>query len=83
MAQYFNQHSFSIFAIATWSIVSFVLLRKGVTIGRIIVALAIGGLFIVSWFLAKPNASDLDQIGSPSDQIGAGQPVLLELQSPY
>lgn len=83
MSQYFNQHSFSISAIIIWSILSVILLRKGLQTGRIVVVLAVALIFVAIWFVSKPPASSLDRNGNPSELIGAGRPVLLELQSPY
>lgn len=81
--QYFNQHSFTITAVAAVAILAIWLLRGGVQTRDLlaVVALALGlGL---AYRLFNPGSSTETDAEMVLSQIGAGTPVLLEFQSPY
>jgi hypothetical protein len=81
--QYFNQHSFTIVAVASILILSVWLLRGGAQQKDY---LAIGALAVglgIAYLLFNPGGSTESDSKAVLAQIGAGTPVLLEFQSPY
>jgi hypothetical protein len=80
---WFNQHSFLIAAGAAILILAAILLRDGVRPSDL---LAIGALCLglaLAYALLAPGASTERELSAIRAQIGRGQPVLLEFQSPY
>jgi hypothetical protein len=83
MNQWINQHSLSLVIIGVLAFVLIACLRRGWrrTDFFLVGGLALGMLAI--WFLFRPTATPAADSASIEAQIGAGQPVLLEFQSPY
>lgn len=83
MGRFVNQHSFSLFAAASLLVLAIILLRDGiqpsdfVALGALIVGLGIAYGFL------RPGPGNLSEEEQVEAKIGAGQPVLLEFQSPY
>lgn len=78
-----NQYSFLLVSLAAIGLLAFLLLRDGarssdwVALG----SLALG--FLLAYSLLQPGPSTAQQAEEALGRIGNGQPVLLELQSPY
>jgi len=81
--QFVNQHSFLLVGIAGIVILAFVLLRDGVQPNDWIALLAAALGLAAAYGLFQPGASTHSEVERVLAQIGAGRPVLLELQSPY
>lgn len=81
--QIVNQYSFLLVAAFGLASLAFILLRDGVK-GSDLIALASLVLgFTVAFALLRPRPSAGADAEAIQAQIGAGTPVLLELQSPY
>jgi len=81
--QIFNQYSFLLVATFGLATLAFILLRDGVK-GSDLIALASLALgFAAAFAILRPRASATADTEAVLAEIGAGTPVLLELQSPY
>ena len=80
---FINQHSFTLFSLVIFIVMSITLLRDGVKINDLfaLIALAIG--LGIAFYFFRPSQSSSDEVDEIIAQIGAGQPVLLELQSDF
>ena len=78
-----NQYSMLWGGVITLGLVTFVILRKGFKFrdGIILLVLAVG-LFSV-WVLIRPDQANTNELAEFRSQIGQGQAVLVEMQSPY
>lgn len=81
--EYFNQHSFTISAIATWILLAIWLLRDGARSSDLIALGALGAGLVTAYLLFSPGPSTEPDPEQVLAHIGAGTPVLLEFQSPY
>jgi hypothetical protein len=83
VARFINHHSFSLFAAASLLCLAIYLFRDGIEPSDLVAFGAlILGLVIAYWFLG-PGPSTASRLNEVEAKIGAGQPVLLEFQSPY
>jgi len=81
--QIVNQYSFLLVATFGLATLAFILLRDGVK-GSDLIALASLALgFTAAFAILRPRASAAADTEAVLAEIGAGTPVLLELQSPY
>jgi hypothetical protein len=78
-----NRNSFPIAGAGLLLVVAYFLLRDGATIRDAIILLALLAALVVLYLLLRPRASQVADAQHPAAQIGAGLPVLLELQSRY
>lgn len=78
-----NQHSFSLIAAASFIVLSILLLRDGLQTYDALVLLALAGGLLLAYQLLKPGTDSSLAAADVQAQIGAGDPVLLEFQSPY
>ncbi len=83
MAEWVNQHSFVLAAIVALLVLGGVLFRDGVAANDGLAIGALAGGLILAYVLLRPGPSTHSQVGEVHRLIGAGRPVLLELQSPY
>lgn len=60
-----------------------VVMRRKVTPARSMALAVLALALIVVWWIVRPVQTPFEDLSSLSAQIGAGQPVLLEFQSPY
>ncbi len=83
MFQFINHNSFILFGLILVAIVAAILLRDGakrsdwIILGSLIVVLA------VTYFSVRPAQATSTEADLIQARIGAGTPVLLEVQSPY
>jgi ferric-dicitrate binding protein FerR (iron transport regulator) len=61
----------------------FVLLRRGVSRGRVALLVLLALALVAGWWFVRPVQTPHADLASLQGQIGAGTPVLLEFQSPY
>ncbi len=78
-----NHYSFLLAAAVCTLALGLVVLRRGLRRSDLTAlgALALG--FVLAFWLLRPSASGLADAAQVRQRIGAGVPVLLELQSPY
>ncbi len=81
--QIFNQYSFLIIGLAGLLVLTLVLLRGGRTPGRLVVLAAVTAALVAVWLVARPTATPAADRAAIQAQLNPGQPVLLELLSPY
>lgn len=80
---FINQHSYTITAATVLTIVGVIAFRSGVS-PRGIFSIGLLILILISAFLLlRPGKSPFDRVTQINSVIGAGQPVLIEFQSPY
>lgn len=80
---FINQYSIVWSSLILVGLVAFILLRRGFTTSRVIIVLGLGLAFIGGWFIIRPDAASTDDLVEFQSELGNGQTVLLELQSPY
>jgi hypothetical protein len=83
MSTWINQHSFVVAAAAAIVVLAAVLFRDGVRAGD---WLALGSLVLglgLAYALLRPGHSTETETSRVLSEIGKGQAVLLEFQSPY
>jgi hypothetical protein len=80
---FINQYSMVWSGAIIIGLASFLLLRKGITPWRIMSVLGIGVLFFGGWLALRPDPASTDNLDQFQSELGSGQTVLLELQSPY
>jgi hypothetical protein len=81
--QFINQYSFLLTAGVAVAALLLVLWRRGLRSGDLV---ALGALllgFALAFSLLRPGESTVEEAAAVHSRIGAGSPVLLELQSPY
>jgi hypothetical protein len=81
--QIINQYSLLLGGLIFFSLAAFLLLRRGFNLRALISLVVIGFLMVAGWVLMRPTQSAETSSTEIAAQIGAGTPVLLELQSPY
>lgn len=81
--QYFNQHSFTIIAVASVAALAIWLLRGGFQARDLLAVAALALGLGLAYRMFSPGASSETDAETVMSQIGAGTPVLLEFQSPY
>ncbi|MBI5838777.1 MAG: hypothetical protein HZB19_01620 [Chloroflexi bacterium] len=84
MGSVLNQYSFILIAAALAMVAGLVLLsRNPKWTDYLAFGVILGGL-VTAWFVMHPRQTPLmDDAKMVRDMIGAGEPVLLEFQSPY
>lgn len=80
---FINQHSFTLLSAAALLALAVFLLRDGVQASDLVAlgALALG--LALAFLLLNPGPSTLSDAAAVRSKIGAGRPVLLEIQSIY
>jgi len=81
--QIFNQYSMLLSGIFILGLAAFVILRKGIKLQDGIKLLALAVALIVVWLALRPEQASTNELGEFQSQIGQGQAVLVEMQSPY
>jgi hypothetical protein len=78
-----NQYSMLLSGLVILGLAVFVFLRRGFKLrdGMMLLALAVG-LFAV-WMVIRPEQASTNELAEFRSQIGWGQAVLIEMQSPY
>ena len=81
--KFINQYSILWSSLLILGLAAYFLLRKGFSWKRSLMVIAIGGLLLASWFFIRPQQANTTDLGQFQAELGSGQAVLLELQSPY
>jgi hypothetical protein len=80
---FINQYSMLWSSLLILGLVGFFLLRKGITLQRGLIVLGVGILLLAGWAVLRADPATTDDLDQFQTQLGSGQNVLLELQSPY
>lgn len=81
--QLLNQYSFLLLASVTIVGLAVLLFRDGIRSNDIVAIGALVAGFLLAYALFRPGPSSVAEIKDLDAIIGAGNPVLVELQSPY
>jgi hypothetical protein len=81
--QIINQYSIVWSSLIVLFLVGFFTFRKGFNPQRILVVAGTCIVLLASWFILRPDPASTEDLSQLRNEIGAGQSVLLELQSPY
>jgi Flp pilus assembly protein TadB len=80
---FINQYSILWSSLIVLGLAAYLVLRRGFSLQRSLVVIVIGGLLLASWFFIRPQQANTTDLGQFQAELGSGQAVLLELQSPY
>jgi len=78
-----NQYSMLLSGIAILGLVIFVFIHKGFKPRDSIVLLLLALALFAVWMFIRPEQANTDELAEFRSQIGQGQVVLVEMQSPY
>jgi len=78
-----NQYSMLLSGVFILGVAVFVILRKGFKPKDGIKLLVLAGALFVSWLALRPEQASANELSEFQSQIGQGQAVLVEMQSPY
>ena len=78
-----NHNSTLVLGIGILVLAAFFLLRDGVTLKDLLLLCGLLVLLLLLWLPLRPKQKLPSQGSGLLSQIGAGLPVLLEIQSPY
>jgi len=81
--QIFNQYSMLLSGIFILGLAAFVFLRKGIKPKDGIKLLILAVVLFVTWLALRPEQASTNELTDFQSQIGQGQAVLVEMQSPY
>lgn len=83
VGRFINHHSFSLFAAASLLLLATYLFRDGIQSSDVVACGALVVGLVIAYAFLQPGPSTLSAVDDVEAKIGAGQPVLLEFQSPY
>ena len=84
MPSVLNQYSLLLLIAVLLAVVAFFLFRKGLRLAEILAFSVIMAGLVAAWFMLRPTQTTLTGAAAEVEKrIGAGEPVLLEFQSPY
>ncbi|MGA9534084.1 MAG: thioredoxin family protein [Anaerolineales bacterium] len=83
MATFVNHYSFPLLFGIVGLVVAVLLLRDGIQRNDLLALAALLAGFILAFSLFSAGSGTDDELQTIQAEIGAGQPVLLEIQSPY
>lgn len=80
----FNQYSLVLAAMGILAVAALILFRKKPRLTDFLAFLAITAALLAAWLALRPTQTpSISEASAVQLMIGAGQPVLLEFQSPY
>ena len=77
------QYSMLLTGIFILGLTAFVVLRKGINLKNGIGLLALTLVLFVAWLYLRPEQASTNEMAAFRSQIGGGQAVLVEMQSPF
>ena len=78
-----NQYSMLLSGVFILGFAAFVFLRKGFKLRDGVILLLLTLALIAVWTFLRPEQASTNELGEFQSQIGQGQAVLVEMQSPY
>lgn len=81
--RFLNQYSMLWSSLIILAVAAFLLLRRGVNRMRVLGIIGISALLLAGWIFLRPDPANTTDLAQFQAEIGGGQTVLLELQSPY
>ena len=70
-------------ALIIFGLVAYFLLRKGYTSENGLKLILAGGLLVIGWLVLRPEQANIGEYNQFQAELGQGDAVLLELQSPF
>ena len=83
MSNFINHNSFLLAGILVLVVAGYRLFKDGFSIQRLGIVALIAAVILVLYLFLKPAKAFSREYEAVRSQIGAGTPVLLELQSPF
>ena len=81
--EFINHYSMVMSFIFVLAVVAFFLLRDGATTKDFYILAMVAGLLVFAWTVLRPATDTTETVSQLQVEIGQGQPILLELQSPF
>lgn len=81
--QILNQYSFAIFSTVLLVTSAILILRRGLSVQKILLVGLLAIVLLASWGFLRPQPGTDASREQILGQIGLGTPVLIEMQSPY
>ena len=81
--QIINQYSMLWGGILILALVGFLILRKEAKLVNIAILIGLGAVLAGGWLVLRPDQASMNEMNQFQVELGDGQPVLLELQSPF
>ena len=78
-----NQYSMLWSAVLILGLAAYFILRKGVKPTSTLKLILISAVLLVGWLVLRPEQASTTELAQFKGELGQGQTVLLELQSPY
>ena len=78
-----NQYSMLLSGIFILGLAALVFLRGGINLKNGIGLLAVALALFAAWLVLRPEQASTNELAEFQSQIGQGQAVLVEMQSPY
>ncbi|HSM70588.1 MAG TPA: hypothetical protein VK851_03515 [Anaerolineales bacterium] len=78
-----NQYSMLLSGIFILGLAALVFLRRGINLKNGVGLLAVALALFAAWLLIRPEQASTNDLAEFRSQIGQGQAVLVEMQSPY
>jgi hypothetical protein len=78
-----NHYSMLWSALIILALAAFILLRRGFKAKNGLILLILAVVLLAGWFVLRPQRASADELTVFQAELGQGQNVLLELQSPY
>lgn len=78
-----NQYSMLWGGVFILGFAAFMFMRKGFKPRDGIILLVLTGALFAAWIFIRPEHANTDELSDFRSQIGQGQAVLVEMQSPY
>ena len=78
-----NHYSMLWGGVVILALAAYVLLQKGVQPKRGLLLVVLGAALVVAYLFLRPDQASTTDMSAFQAELGSGQAVLLELQSPY
>ena len=81
--EFINHYSMLWSGVLLLAVVAFFLLRKGYEPKNGIKLVVLAAILLVGWLFLRPEQASTTELAEFKAELGQGQTVLLEMQSPY
>ena len=78
-----NHYSMLWSGVLILAVAAFFILRKGYEPKKGVMLAVLAAILLVGWFVVRPEQASTTELAQFEAELGQGQIVLLELQSPY
>ena len=78
-----NHYSMLWSGVLVLGLAAFLLLRRGLKAKSGLILLLVAAVLVAGWFVLRPDQATVNDLAQFEAELGDGQNVLLELQSPF